>query len=94
MKPERTAIIESASQDLSSDDRNIASLDIGEAIVTSNFARYALPVKIPFFDDVVKAKKKGITRTSLILGKFGEKVEKFVKIVRKCVNFFHKSNIK
>jgi len=56
MKPERTAIIESASQDLSSDDRNIASLDIGEAIVTSNFAKFALPVKIPFFDEVVSEK--------------------------------------
>ena len=37
MKPERTALIESASQDLSDDDRNIASLDIGEALVSSNF---------------------------------------------------------
>lgn len=51
MKPERQAIIESASQDLSEDDRSIASLDRGEAIVTSNFARFATPVKIPLFDD-------------------------------------------
>jgi hypothetical protein len=57
MKPERQAIIESASQDLSDDDRNIASLDVGEAIITSNFARFALPVKIPLFDDVVKKKQ-------------------------------------
>lgn len=57
MKPERQAIIESASQDLSSDDRNIASLDIGEAIVSSNFAKFALPVKIPFFDEIVKKQK-------------------------------------
>lgn len=49
MKPERTAIIESASQDLSTDDRNIASLDKGEAIVTSNFTKFAIPVKIPLF---------------------------------------------
>jgi len=54
MAPERQAIIESASQDLSADDRNIASLDIGEAIVTSNFSRFAVPVKIPFFDEIVK----------------------------------------
>jgi len=54
MKPERTAIIESASQDLSDDDRNIASLDIGEALITSNFAKFALPVKIPLFEDVIK----------------------------------------
>jgi DNA helicase HerA-like ATPase len=51
MKPERQAIIESASQDLSADDRNIASLDKGEAIVSSNFARFATPIKIPFFKD-------------------------------------------
>ena len=38
MKPERTAIIESASQDLSEDDRTIASLDIGEALISSNFS--------------------------------------------------------
>ncbi|NJL43977.1 MAG: ATP-binding protein, partial [Nitrosarchaeum sp.] len=38
MKPERAAIIESAAQDLSSDDRTIASLDKGEAILTSTFA--------------------------------------------------------
>ena len=55
MKPERQAIIESASQDLSHDDRNIASLDIGEAIVTSNFARFAMPVKIPLFEDYAAA---------------------------------------
>ena len=51
MAPERQAIIESASQDLSQDSRNIASLDKGEAIITSNFARFATPVKIPLFDE-------------------------------------------
>ena len=54
MKPERTAIIESASQDLSDDDRTIASLDIGEALISSNFSKFAIPVKIPFFEDIVK----------------------------------------
>jgi len=58
MKPERQALIESASQDLSSDDRSIASLDKGEAIVTSNFTRFAMPVKIPFFDDYVRKMQK------------------------------------
>lgn len=53
MKPERQAIIESASQDLSEDDKNIASLDKGEAIITSNFTKFATPVSIPFFDDLV-----------------------------------------
>jgi len=58
MKPERTAIIESASQDLSDDDRTIASLDVGEALITSNFAKFALPVKIPFFETIVKESLK------------------------------------
>ena len=60
MKPERTAIIESASQDLSDDDRTIASLDIGEALISSNFSKFAIPVKIPNFEDIVKnSEKKG-----------------------------------
>jgi uncharacterized protein len=54
MAPERTAIIESASQDLSNDSRSIASLDKGEAIITSNFTKFALPVKIPLFSEFVK----------------------------------------
>ena len=55
MKPERQAIIESAAQDLSDDDRTIASLDIGEALITSNFARFVTPISIPYFEDVVKS---------------------------------------
>ncbi|MBU1975785.1 MAG: ATP-binding protein [Nanoarchaeota archaeon] len=54
MNSERQAIIESASQDLSQDSRSIASLDKGEAIVSSNFAPFALPLHIPFFDEEVK----------------------------------------
>ncbi len=51
MAAERSAIIESAAQDLSEDSRNIASLDKGEAIITSNFARFALPIKTPHFKE-------------------------------------------
>jgi hypothetical protein len=58
MAPERNAIIESASQDLSDDSRTIASLDKGEAIVTSNFVSFATPVRIPLFDDIVKKTKE------------------------------------
>jgi len=54
MNSERQALIESASQDLSTDNRNIASLDKGEAIVTSNFAPFAIPIRIPFFDEEVR----------------------------------------
>ena len=58
MNTERRAIIESASQDLSSDDRNIAGLDKGEAIISSTFTRFALPIRIPFFDDRVKEEQR------------------------------------
>ncbi len=54
MKPERQAIIDSAAQDLSESDRNIAALDKGEAIITSNFTRFAMPVKIPLFKTLVQ----------------------------------------
>ena len=63
MATERQAIIESAAQDLSQEGRAIASLDKGEAIVTSNFARFAVPIKIPLFldyiwDDLMEQKAK------------------------------------
>ncbi len=54
MSVERNAVIESAAQDLSTDDRNIASLDKGEAIISSNFTKFAIPVKIPLFEDYLK----------------------------------------
>ncbi len=53
MRQERAAVIASASQDLSDDDRNIASLDKGEAIISSIFVPFALPIKIPLFDELV-----------------------------------------
>ena len=54
MSTERHAIIESAAQDLSQDDRTIASLDKGEAIISSNFTKFAVPVKIPLFEDYIE----------------------------------------
>ena len=56
MKQEREAIIASASQDLSEDDKNIASLDKGEAIITSIFVPFAMPIKVPLFEDIVREK--------------------------------------
>lgn len=53
MKQERDALIASASQDLSNDDKNIASLDKGEAIITSIFVPFAIPIKVPDFDDLI-----------------------------------------
>jgi DNA helicase HerA-like ATPase len=54
MSPERSAIINSASQDLSDDERIIASLDKGEAIVSSVFTRFAIPIYTPEFKKYVK----------------------------------------
>ncbi len=54
MKQERDALIASASQDLSADDRNIASLDKGEAIITSIFVPFAMPIKIPEFKEMAR----------------------------------------
>lgn len=53
MSAERNAIIDSSAQDLSYDDRNIASLDKGEAIVSSIFTKFAVPIKIPLFKEYV-----------------------------------------
>ncbi|MFX1574820.1 MAG: ATP-binding protein, partial [Promethearchaeota archaeon] len=53
MGPERRTLIESSAQDLSDDSQTIASLDIGEAIITSNFTKFAIPIKIPLFEDLL-----------------------------------------
>ena len=58
MGPERDAIIKSAAQDLSDDYQNIGSLDKGEAIVTSNFAKFAIPIKIPLFSEELNGLNK------------------------------------
>ncbi|MFW9823894.1 MAG: ATP-binding protein [Candidatus Thorarchaeota archaeon] len=54
MGPERRTLIESSAQDLSDDSQTIASLDIGEAIVTSNFTKFAIPIRIPLFEDLLE----------------------------------------
>jgi hypothetical protein len=54
MIQERQALIDSASHDLSRDSRNIASLDKGECIVTSNFAKFPIPVAVPLTTEFVK----------------------------------------
>ncbi len=58
MNSERQAVIESSPQDLSQDNRNIASLDKGEALVTSVFTKFAVPIKVPLFSEFVKRSKK------------------------------------
>ena len=63
MKQEREAIIASASQDLSEDDKNIASLDKGEAIITSIFVPFAMPIKIPLFEEMIKEHQRSPNAT-------------------------------
>jgi len=57
MATERRAVIDSAAQDLEDDDQMIASLDKGEAIVTSIFTRFAVPIQIPLFENLAKEQK-------------------------------------
>ena len=66
MKLERMALIESASQDLSEDDRTIASLDKGEAIITSIFVPFALPIQIPYFEDIVRQRRPSASKNKNI----------------------------
>ena len=53
MASERNAIISSAAQDLKEDYATIGSLDKGEAIVSSIFTKFAIPIQVPLFDDYV-----------------------------------------
>lgn len=56
MSNERNALIESAPQDISEESRNIASLDIGEALLTSTFSKLAIPLKVPLFENIFSSK--------------------------------------
>ncbi|HLC88545.1 MAG TPA: ATP-binding protein [Candidatus Nanoarchaeia archaeon] len=58
MNSERQAVMESSPQDLSQDNRNIAALDKGEALVTSTFTRFAVPIKVPLFKEFAKKGEK------------------------------------
>jgi DNA helicase HerA-like ATPase len=55
---ERKALIDSAAQDLSDDYQTIGSLDKGEAIVTSTFTKFAIPIHIPLFEDFIESYNK------------------------------------
>jgi len=81
MSSDRKAIIESASQDLSKDDRNIASLDIGEGLITSTFTKFAVPISIPLFDDIIQQDREK-----------DEKSDKNERQVRKYAGFAEQKN--
>jgi len=66
MRAERDAIISSAAQDLGDDSKSIASLDKGEAIVSSSFTKFAIPVKVPLFEEVLESKGKKVERIHVV----------------------------
>ncbi|MCC7572922.1 MAG: ATP-binding protein [Candidatus Methanofastidiosum sp.] len=68
MSNERSALIESSPQDISEESRNIASLDIGEALLTSTFSKLAIPLKIPLFDDFFKDKSASVKEKTTVRG--------------------------
>ncbi|MCK5040005.1 MAG: ATP-binding protein [Candidatus Aenigmarchaeota archaeon] len=65
MAVEREAIISTTSQDLSEDSKNIASLNKGEAIVSSTFVPFAVPIYCPLFEDVVDDVAEGKVRKNV-----------------------------
>jgi DNA helicase HerA-like ATPase len=56
MVTERQAIVDSAAQDLSEEDKTIASLDKGEALVSSIFTKFAIPIYTPKFESFLAKK--------------------------------------
>ncbi|MBC7120005.1 MAG: ATP-binding protein [Candidatus Methanosuratus sp.] len=65
MAQERRVLVENAAQDLSGYDRIIAGLEVGEAIVSSIFSKFPVPVKIPKFEEIAgssKAQGRGQTQ--------------------------------
>ncbi|MCX8173259.1 MAG: ATP-binding protein [Thermoplasmata archaeon] len=58
MQLERKTLIESASQDISTDAKLIASLEKGEALVTSIFTKFAIPIYAPLFEAAFRQKEK------------------------------------
>ena len=69
MVAERHAVMESSAQDLSDEDRTIASLDKGEAIVSSIFTKFAVPIYTPLFETIVADAKKNAQNDPFDLSK-------------------------
>jgi len=55
---DRQAIINSSAQDISDESIEIQMLDKGEALITSPFIKFPLPVKVYLFDELIKNKSK------------------------------------
>lgn len=54
MSKEREMVIHSSAQDIEELDKSIASLDKGEAIITSSFLKFPVPIAIPLFSEMVR----------------------------------------
>ncbi len=57
---DRNAVINSSAQDISDEVAEIQMLDVGEAIITSPFVEFPIPVKIYKFEDLIKEKKEDL----------------------------------
>ncbi len=55
---DRDAVVNSSAQNIADESTEIQMLDAGEAIVTSPFLEFPMPVKVFLFDDLLKAMKK------------------------------------
>lgn len=55
---DRNAIINSSAQDINDEAGEIQMLDRGEALITSPFTIFPLPVSVHYFDDLIKASGK------------------------------------
>ena len=54
---DRKAVVNSSSQNISDETKEIQMLDVGEALITSPFVDFPLPVKIYKFDNIINKKK-------------------------------------
>ena len=54
---DRNAVINSSAQDISDETTEVQMLDVGEAIITSPFVEFPLPVKIYKFEDIIKKER-------------------------------------
>lgn len=58
MRAEREALIASAAQDLTDDSKAIAGLDKGEAVISSVYTKFAIPVQFPKFETMAAEDRK------------------------------------
>ncbi len=54
---DRQAIINSSAQEISDESTEIQMLDTGEALITSPFIKFPLPVKVHYFNKIIKKEK-------------------------------------